>query len=174
MTGRRWVGLALLLLAGCSEVKWQEYSSKDGRYTVEMPGSPKTQTFTEQLKDDKGADLGPITLNAAVVELPRGAFLAAWADLPPKIPVDLKKSIEALAGRYQGKIKGQPEDVEIDGFKGKSFVLDTTHPYGQAVGRVYQVQNRLYQLLVLGENVQGSSEAERFLKSFKLVNPLLK
>jgi hypothetical protein len=163
------LGAALLLLAGCSEVKWQEHASKEGRFTVEMPGSPKAQTFTEQLKDP-----GPITLNAAVVELPRGAFLAAWADLPPKIPVDLNKSIDALAGRYQGKIKGQPEDVEIDGFKGKSFVLDTTRPYGQAVGRVYQVQNRLYQVFVLGENVQGSSEAERFLKSFRLINPLLK
>ena len=92
MKGRRWLMIALLL-AGCGEVKWQEYTSKEGRFTVEMPGPPKTQTFTEQLKDP-----GPITLNAAVVELPRGAFLAV-------LPATHRVDTEALAQDLEGPVR---------------------------------------------------------------------
>jgi hypothetical protein len=164
------MGSVVLVLAGCGGVHWQEHTSNDGGFKVLMPGAPKKESHTVETSN------GPITFNAAVVELPPGAFVASWADLPPKVPIDLDKSIRQIAERYRGKVEGTPEALEKDGFPGKAFVLQTQEPAGHAVGRIYQVRNRLYVLLAVGTNVKekGSAETNRFFDTFKLINPLMK
>jgi hypothetical protein len=167
MKTRGWlVGSMVLVAAGCG-VPWTEYRSADGGFTVVMPGTPKVQSHDEKTPQ------GKITINAAVVERPNAAFVAAWADLPPKIPLDLDQRLDAVAARYKGEITKKRE-IEVAGQPGLAFVMDTKKPAGQAVGRIFQVKDRIYQLLVVGSRVEGSSEAERFFDTFKLINPLMK
>jgi hypothetical protein len=167
MKTRGWlVGSVVLVLAGCA-APWQEYRSTEGGFTVLLPGTPKVQSHEEK------TSRGPITVNAAVVVRSEAAFVAAWADLPPEIPFDLDERLKAIADRYQGEIVKKRE-IEIEGRPGLEFVLETRKPHGQAVGRIVQIHNRLYRLLVVGSRVEGSSEVEGFFRSFKLVNPEMK
>ncbi len=170
MKMRGWLAAAVVLfLGGCLEVHWQEYTSADGGFSVLMPGTPKKESQTVETKQ------GPITFNAAVVELPHGAFVASWADLPPKIPMNLTRSVQEIADHYHGQVK-EVHDAELAGSPGKAFVLKTERPSGEAEGRIYQFKNRLYLLLALGSNakVLGSRETERFFGTFKLNSPLMK
>jgi hypothetical protein len=175
------VGAALLVIAGCGGLNWQEYTSNEGGFTVLLPGAGRSKThtvqpskeFKEKMETEK-TPVGPVTMNTTVVELPEGAFLVAWADLPANMPLDLDARLDALAGRYRGPI-ARKEKVEFLGTEGREFEIDTRNPPGEAVGRLYQVKNRLYQLLVVGSHVRASSaEVRRFLDSFRLGNPLLK
>ncbi len=173
MKTRGWLaGIVLLLAAGCG-TPWEEYSSADGRFKVVMPGVPKESSFNQDTPQ------GVITFNAAVVDRPHASFLVAWADVPPKLPFDLDKALDTLRAHYslsdkEKAVVKEKHPVEKAGQPGLAFVMDTRKPAGQAVGRLYQVQNRLYQLLVLGSKVEGSSEAERFFETFRLINPLMK
>jgi hypothetical protein len=170
MKMRGWLAASVVLLvAGCGGVHWQEYTSADGGFSVVMPGTPKKESHTVETPQ------GPITFNATVVELPHGAFVASWADLPPKIPMDLDKSVRQIAARYKGEVK-EVRDDQFEGSPGKAFVLKTERPSGGAEGRIYQVKNRLYLLLAVGSDVKGkgSRETERFFSTFKLNSPLMK
>jgi hypothetical protein len=169
MTTRGYLaGAVLLLAAGCGGAQWQEYTSRDGGFKVLMPGAPRQQSH------DQETPQGKITFNAAVVELHQGAFVAAWADLPPKIPMNLEDAVKKIAERYGGKVK-ESKSVEFQGSPGREFVIDSTKkPPGQAVGRIYQVENRLYELIVVGSQVEGKYETERFLEKFHLLDPLMK
>jgi hypothetical protein len=167
MRARGWLVAAVAVLgAGCARLDWQEYTAPNGQFRVMMPGRPRPQTLTDKTPS------GEITLNAVVTELPGGAYLAAWADLPPDLKLDLDQRVQGIATRYGGQVQSV-EPVEKDGFPGRAFTIKTTKPAGEAVGRVYQLQNHLYQLLVIGSRVRDSSaDVGPFFSSFHLINPV--
>jgi hypothetical protein len=168
MRSRAVVAGVLLALAGCERYHWQNYRSPEGAYTVELPAKPRVENHT--LKAKSGAE----TLTTATVEVSDAAFLSAWGDLPVGIRPDLQQQVADLARQYMGKVTlTQPN--ELAGSQGLSFTLETAKPQGQAAGRIWQVQNRMYLLLVLGRKVQpDDEEVKHFFESFQLVNPLMK
>jgi hypothetical protein len=167
MKTRGWLaGCVVLAAAGCG-VPWEKYSSPDGRFEIVMPGAPKLGS------DNQETPQGVITFHPAVVDRAHASFVAAWADVPPKIPIDLGKRLDVLVGHYQGT-NLQKHAIEKAGQPGLAFVMDTKKPVGQAAGQIFQIQNRLYQLLVVGSHVEGSSDSERFFDTFKLINPEMK
>jgi hypothetical protein len=141
-----------------------------------MPGPPREKSYNQDTPQ------GPITFTAAVVDRPHASFMVAWASVPPKLPFDFGKWLDTLRDRYQGEVK-EKRLAEKDGQPGLAFLLDTRKPPGQAVGRLYHVKDRLYQLLVVGSKVEGSTdedriegtaEVKRFFDTFKILNPLMK
>jgi hypothetical protein len=165
------VAVVMLALAGC--LPWQTYTSTDGAYSVDLPGKPRLQQHTLKKRFDK-KEYATYTLNTAVVPLPEGAFLSAWADLPPGVRLDLNNQAQAIAGSYEGTVTATGPAPKLEGEPGVEFSLDTRRPPGKGVGRLWQYHNRLYLLLVLGPKVDTqSSEVSRFFGSFQLVDPLM-
>ncbi len=167
MKTRGWLmGCVVLASAGCA-APWEEYSSPEGGFSVLMPGPPTKESHEQKTRQ------GVITFNAVVANRPHASYLAAWADVPPGLPIDLDAFLKSLVLQYQGTVQ-QKREVELAGRPGLAFVLKTNNPQGQVVGRVYHVKDRLYQLLVVGHEAGRPAEAEKFFDTFKLVNPLMK
>jgi hypothetical protein len=165
------VGVVTLALTGC--LPWQTYTSTEAAYQVDMPGKPQLRSHTVQRKFDK-KEYKTYTLNTAVVSLPQGAFLSAWADLPVGIELDLPTQVQEIAAQYKAQVSHEEAAPQLAGVPGIAFRLNTTRPAGEGAGRLWQFQNRLYVLLVLGPRVDPhSGEVERFFNSFKLTNPLM-
>jgi hypothetical protein len=169
----RWVFLATFLLAGCGgggKAEWKEVHSKEGGFTVTMPSAAKQ----DKLEQDK-TPVGPITLVVHSAEGGKDTYRAEYADLPPKVPFDdIKEFVQPIATRYEGKVTKE-EGIEVAGHKGWAFEMDAQKPKGHVAGRVFIVKNRLYQLLVVGPDVSGSSaDVKKFFDSFKLDDPLMK
>jgi len=149
-----------VLGAGCGNrgLEWKEFSSPDGGYRLLMPGTPKGETRAQ----------GGVTVNAQTVELKDGAFLVSYTDLPAGTPFNSDAAIQGMATTYQGKVLSQA-DYAIGGKPGKGFELEINQPKGFAVGRMAVVDNRLYQLLVIGANRRATdSEVQKFFDSFEL------
>jgi hypothetical protein len=166
MKTRGWLVGWLMLAAGCA-APWEHYSSPEGGFTVDMPGPPKKETH------DQKTPQGVITFNAVVANRPHASYMAAWADVPPKLPIDLDAFLKSLVKNYQGTVQ-EKREVELAGRPGMEFVLKTNKPQGQVAGRVYHLKDRLYELLVVGHEAGRPAEAEKFFETFKLVSPLMK
>jgi hypothetical protein len=164
------MGVLTLMLTGC--LPWQSYTSTEGAFRVEMPGKPHRQSHTLKKKFDNRT-FKTYTLNTAVVQLPHGAFLAAWADLPPGIQLDLPTQAQEIAAQYQGTLGHQGPAPQLAGVPGLDFQFTTKRPPGEGAARLWQFHNRLYLLLVLGPHVDPrADEVERFFGSMQLINPL--
>jgi hypothetical protein len=148
---------ALFLTAGCGK-EWKEASSPEGKFTVLMPGTPKEQSRTQ----------AGITNHIFALEVKDGAYMVSYLDVPPGTPANYSLAIQAAAANRQGK--GVKEsDITIEGHEGKAYEFEMGNPKGYAVGRIVLVNNRLYQLLVMGANISSSdADVQKFLNSFKL------
>lgn len=163
--------LAVFAVVGCGggAAEWKEINSQEGRFTVRMPGSVKE----EKLQQEK-TPVGPLTLIVHVSESGKDTYRVEYTDLPPKVPFELADFVQPIAARYDGKVTEEKEH-EFAGHKGRAFEIEAQKPKGYVTGRVYVVQNRLYQLLAIGPNARASSaEVKKFFDSFKLIDPLMK
>jgi hypothetical protein len=151
--------VVLLVPLGCGQLNWQEFSSPEGQFSVLMPGTPKAESRQQ----------GPLTVKAWGVEVRNAAYMASTTDLPPGGLFDYAGGIQAMATTHQGKVLSQT-DWALDGSKGKGFEMEINQPKGYAVGRMAVVNNRLYQLLVMGSSVRESdANVQKFFNSFKLI-----
>ncbi len=150
----------LLLASGCSgKMDWQEFSDAKGKFSVEMPGKPKTETKS----------VAGHTLMAFPVEVRNAGYVASYVDFPPGTPYDYDGGINGIAAQYNGTVTSK-KDFTLDGVTGKEYEMSITKPKsGYAMGRILYVQNRLYQVLVVGSSVRvADADVQRFLTSFKL------
>lgn len=170
-TGRM-VFLAAFLLTGCGggKAEWKEIHSKDGRFKVTLPSAAREDKYQAEK-----TPVGPLTFVVHLGEAGKDTYRVEYADLPPKVPYDeLKDFVQPITTRYEGKVTKE-EGIEVAGHKGWAFEIDAQKPKGHVAGRVFVVENRLYQLLAVGPEVSGSSaDVKKFFDSFKLDDPLMK
>ena len=177
--------VAGLTIAGCSKSGWQDFNSAEGKYSVQFPGKPEDESVTYRP--------GP-QVHAHMVKLPKATFLVAFIDLPPGIQLDYREAIQGMTWLVGGRVTTE-RDWTIDGNTGKEIEMSITDtPFfpvgwvaiagnkgkqvelpvnkmkaGFASSRMVVINNRLYQIVVIGETATfDDPDVKRFFDSFKL------
>jgi hypothetical protein len=152
------------------ERELKEFSSKDGGFTVLLPGKPKEQTRKERAPGGKGES----TLRLFTVDHPTTAYqVAVTTDPNLKADADtLKTVLEQVRQAAQDSLKGKvlsEKKIKLDD-KYPGVELQVEVPEGRLYrSRVYVVNDRLYQVTVLGPKKTAlSKEADQVLDSFQL------
>jgi hypothetical protein len=164
--------LALPLLLGAAQeelpANWKVNVSKDGGFSVAMPGTP-----TETKKQVKTAT-GQLLVTMLVAEgRDEALFVVSFSDFP-KIEVKKETVDKRLDNARDGAVSSARGKLRTE----KIIKLDETHPGRELVVekdgavvakiRIYVVKNRLYQVMVLCSGAGSSKEAGVFMDSFRL------
>jgi hypothetical protein len=168
MMGRICLGLSLPLLLGAGPDQappaWSAFVSKEGGFKAKFPGKPMEKKQT--VKTAAGKDLNVMVLFAEGRN--DALFAISYTDYPE---ADLKKgSVEkrldqardGAAASVGGKAVME-KPIDIAGAAAREFAIDKN---GEIVARmkIYLVNRRLYQVMVLG-NAAGD-DARTFLDFF--------
>lgn len=158
-------------LAGCGEKPLAEFKDPGGKFTIQFPGTPKSLTTKGQ---------GGISVNVLTVEGSSWAYTLTYYDIQANVPDNDNAATIALfhevGGIYEG-LKGKEDNHEViklqDQYVGAEHSGTATHPKDLKVrGRTYLVNNRVYTMIVLGNDDKIKSEtATKFLDSFKVIRP---
>jgi hypothetical protein len=140
-------------------LEFSTFKSDTGRFSVDMPGTPKALKQTINMIDNY----------AFAIELPQGrAFLVSYFDLPPNLQLTLDTSLKAYAGGRRGTILSQKKVTLNDEFPGVEAQVQL--PDGKISRlRLFMVKQRQYQVVVDGSpEFVRSKDADRFLNSFRV------
>lgn len=151
---------------------WKQYTSTEGRFTVLMPGTPKTERQTQNTQ------LGPINIQAFAVARQQEsvAYIVAYSDFPNNFvqKANIQKLLDGARDgalrAAQGKLLSQ-RNISLNGYPGREF--EFVNPVGLITkNRMYLVNGRLYQVIVVTkQDTQKylSRSIAGFLNSFKLL-----
>lgn len=150
---------------------WKEYTSKSGTYTILLPeagSSPNEQALTVN------RDGGSLPTFSLQVTLPdKSVYQVILTQFPPKFIADspraalLRQFRDAVVSNLGGQIT-EESNLIVANEPAVSMTFKAPGP-GKGYGRVFIVNNSLYQMLVLGpENSPYCKEVGKFFDSFKL------
>lgn len=158
----------VLLLTACQPADWKEFSSKEGAFSVLMPGTPTEQTQ----KADTQA--GTIEVHMFIFEQNGAAYMVGYNDYPEAIvqQADPSKMLDGardgMVSNTQGKLLGE-QVISLDKYPGREIQIETSDGKLTMKNRVYLVNNRLYQVgVVTPKEESNSANITKFLASFKL------
>jgi hypothetical protein len=147
----------------------QDFTSAEWSFKARFPGKPKEQTQS-----------GPFgtTMTMYGVESRDGVYAVAIAALP--IPAGespemlqnrLDGSRDGAIGNVGGKLQSSKSIMLNGKYPGCEFSATITKPkQGQIRAKIYLVEARLYQVMVMGsDSYATSSQANDFLDSFQLL-----
>jgi hypothetical protein len=161
------VALLGLASAGCGEKPLEPFKSPDGKFSVMFPGTPKTQ-------DRIGHN--DIKFTSFSVEGLSWGYFVTHYDLPGTIKVTPNNLMEILNAEIDGAFrqaqgeKKSSKPVRLqDAHDGIEFAGIFAKPQKMDVrGRMFIVNNRMYNVMVLGSADRVNSDmATEFLGSFK-------
>jgi hypothetical protein len=154
------------------DVKVQDFTSKEGKFSVAFPGKPKEAT--------KEADsaAGKLTFTRFTYEDGDTGLLVIYCDYPPQLRKQkgAEKILDDARDGCVEKAKGKLADenkrtIGKEKEPGRELLIqlpDEGKPYFRS--RMYLVGDRLYQVIVVGpEKYAKGKDADAFLDSFKLV-----
>jgi len=147
------------------------FVSKEGGYSVTMPGKPRHQNQTIQ------TPIGALEMHTEVLEGPEIAYFVMYYDYPADLiaKADPKATLENGQKGAITNAKGtliEEEVIELDGHPGRAFLYAMPEgdiPDGMGKSRHFLVKNRFYQVMAVGTRAKVRDKAtDRFLESFKL------
>jgi hypothetical protein len=149
--------------------EWKEFASKEGRFKVLMPGTPKKD------KAETESDFGKGVLHMNTAQAGKTIYGANYCDFPAKIrKVPLKQVLDSsrdgAVANLEGKLVSE-KDVRLGKQRvpGREIQIDVAGGKRLFRARVYLVEQRLYQVVVFGtKEAATSKETDKFLDSFKL------
>ncbi len=149
--------VATLAAVGCAKpIQWQTFTSKDGRYSIQMPGTPTSQS--QQVKG--------LTMHVDKVELGDSAYAVSYIDAAAGVKPDLDGAVKGSVNGAKGELI-QSKEITIEGKPGREFSFKAADKVGSS--RIFADGNRLYQILVVGSTTAiGSDNVQKFFTSFKL------
>jgi hypothetical protein len=151
--------------------KLKKYKSEDGNFSIELPGVPEAQRVP----------INPDNENAGkqvqyVYGVENGAYLVSYQDNPKLGEAEAKVQEEALKtaqdslGKTFGKLLSEKPIKLLDKYPGREFEYEIPGQKGRYRSRMYLVDGRLYQVIVVGtEEFASSKTAEAFFNSFGLL-----
>ena len=169
----RFLLIGTLLTTACNgaSIQGEAFSSETGELRVETPAP------FEETQQAIQTPVGPVEIHTFTAEAEDSAYVIAYSDYPSAIVEEtnpqalLDSSRDGAVTNLGGTLLSE-EAVEIDGYPGRSLVISTgaeTDEPATISSRIYLVDNRLYQVLVVipeGKNVEKA--AAGFLESFAL------
>jgi hypothetical protein len=169
----RFLLMGTLLVSACNAktVTLEEFSSEAGNFSI---STPKTMEETQQSVQ---TPVGPINIYTFTAESNDSAYVVAYSDYPPEIVAQsdpemlLDSSRDGALNNLGGTLVSE-EVIDLDGNPGRSLVIDTATETGDKAtinSRIYLVNNRLYQILVVTpESKAEKVDSAAFLESFSL------
>jgi hypothetical protein len=169
----RWIFAIAVVSVGAVTVpaddtpSWKEFASKEGGFTVLMPGTPNPYTL------DTDSDFGKGMLHMNTVQAGKTMYGANYCDFPAGIKaVPLKQvydsSRDGAVANMEGKLASE-KDIKLGDHPGREIRIDVAGGKRLFRVRVCLVDQRLYQVVVMGSKEAATSkEADKFLDSFKL------
>lgn len=167
-SGTLWaMACGLLLVSGCGKAEFKEFASADGRFKVQMPGTPKEETQTAA-----GA-----TMKIYSLQEKDGAYAAAFADLPipsgeseAQLQARLDGSRDGMVRNVGGTLTSESRITLSGKYPGREVQADIPSKKGVLRARIYLVDRRLYQVMVTGTKPWATSaDATKFLDSLVLM-----
>ena len=165
--------LAVALLASSSAFAaddWKDYSSPEGRFSVEFPGTP------QQAKQPMQTKVGTLVARLTMLSSSNSLFYGVlYLDYPKatleKFSADdlLEGSRESAIKRVKGGRLAGEEKISLAGNPGRQFTVDAPGDVRMTV-RVYLVMNRLYWLIASVKSGDKDADPKRFFDSFKLAS----
>jgi hypothetical protein len=152
---------------GFAQGGWKQFSSKEGRFSVQLPGDPK------QGKQSIDTQAGKIDMHLFTYEVSKEvAYIVIFNDYPAAIVEKANKN-KMLDGARDGavkKVKGTlrgEKKLTMNGSPGREVVVDT--PQLSFRNKMFMVKNRLYQVMaVTPKGKDSTADVMKFLNSFKL------
>lgn len=161
------------LLSKINPVKtpaWEEFSSSEGNFSVQMPGAPSHQT--EQVQ----TAIGPIDMHLFSRELgSKIAYIVIYSDYPEVITRASPDQVldggrDAAVANSKGKLLSEERIFLDGGHAGREIVVEVPDQ-GVMKLRVYLVRQRLYQIMLLASKERiDSEENAKYFTSFKLLS----
>ena len=178
MTSRILVLLILLatILVGCGTSReWKSVSDPQGKFTVEMPGTPEKASHDMPIKS------GTMTFNSYIVDMPEQAkfFMVSYVDYPPGTSDggdasahDVMDKYVAGGARKKNLKLEKKSQITLGKHPGQEYLFDEPEYGDKSSWKVYMVGNRLYQLVAnwSPKGEESSADAQRFHKSFQLTD----
>lgn len=150
----------------------QEFTSKSGGFSVMTPATLKESTQSTDTA------IGPIDIHTFLAEVGNRAYVVGYSDYPAEImrQSDPEQILDGSRDGAADNLKGQvisENSLTLDNHPGREFVINATAQNNLKMtvkARIYLVKNRLYQvMLATPQNEFNPSDADAFLKSFKLL-----
>jgi len=170
--------LALLVTAAGSSAlaadDWKDFSSPEGRFSVDFPGTP------QQAKQPMQTKVGTLVARIAMLSSSNNLFYGVLYLDYPKATLEKYSADDLLEGSREsavkrvkgGRLVGE-EKISLAGNPGRQFIVEAPGDVRMTV-RVYLVNNRLYWLIASVKSSDKGSEKEadptHFFDSFKLAN----
>jgi hypothetical protein len=169
------LAFALFLAAGCGDPNWREIASPDGGFRIRMNGAPRVEERNVE------TPAGKITGHWYSVEGKDSVFGVGYADYPRQLlqlapPRNMFSGVrDSWLKRIEGRLDGNATDILLEGkWTGMEFAARGRLEGREAWmrGRLYLVDNRLYQIIVFGnKETIPAPEINRFMGSFKVAQP---
>ena len=151
--------------------KLRRFKSQEGNFSIELPGVPKAQRVPVEPDNEKAAKQVQY-----VFGVDNGAYLVSYQDNPNLEEADEKTRAEALKtaqdslGKTFGKLLHEKRIQLLDKYPGREFEYQIPGDKGRYRSRMYLVDGRLYQVIVVGtEAFAASPTADAMLNSFELL-----
>ena len=162
---------AILFLFGCGKKKQEtliDYSSDAGRFSVQMPGSPKMIT------DSLQTAVGTVNMYIFIFEKTDISYMVAYCDYPRSAienfdPNQLFDNARNAALRELGGSILSEKDFNFNGYSAREIKFEAK--FGLVVGQIVYLlaDNRFYQVMVKGWKLTYPIETVReFINSFKI------
>ncbi|PWT93883.1 MAG: hypothetical protein C5B55_03670 [Blastocatellia bacterium] len=154
---------------------WKKYSSNEGRFSVDFPGTPKLST------EEAGTPSGKFTVNKCNVTT-LAEYGVIYTDFPTKIDGSeaanavLDNGAKAAVSRVKSKLLSITE-INVGGYPGrllKEEMRDGSIMYAKMIlagQRLYQVAVTMPSAEKISENQTATYQdaADKFLNSFRLI-----
>jgi hypothetical protein len=154
------------------QLEWKVFNAPDGRFSILMPGAPKTLSQTQK------TFMGEINLQVFVAQPPNQevAYIVAFNDFPDRYgdlanPKELLNNAKDMALKTtQSNLIKQKEIISYNGHPGKE--IEYVNQGGKiTINRMYLAQGRLYQVMVITSKKQKQTLEKTmngYLNSFQL------
>jgi hypothetical protein len=124
---------------------WKEFTSKEGRFSVSFPGTPKQQDRTLQTA------LGPVTTHDFVVQSDVSAYYLSYSEFPNVGALTASDQREMLDSSRDRAIRDGAKliseaDVSVGGTPGREFLAEKNGMILRA--RVVYSNGRLYNIII--------------------------
>ena len=161
--------IIFLFITSCSlqeKINLTEFSSKEGRMSVLLPGVPNESIKT------LNSDVGTIDLH--IFDLDKGDiyFAVSYSDYPDSLVKSLSVS-KHLDNAREGALANTmatltaEEIIEVEGYEGRLLSAKIGEDYALRA-KFFLVGNRLYQLIIVtNKNNLYSSHIKEVIDSFK-------
>ncbi len=165
------LALIAMTLASCQTAGWKEFRSAEGSFSVMMPGTPEEQAQTIDTL------AGAVDAYLFVLADEDAAYLVSYSDYP-NIVVQQSNSDDILDGVRDGEaanVRGlllSEQIISLDDYPGRELKIDTLDGKVTIRSRIYLVNNRLYQVVVVipKDHPTSDKNIDKFLESFTLTD----